>query len=63
MQYEDAEGRPKVARYWEMRPLGGEFTPHGEVDRVRWLPAGRAAEAVSYQGDVQVLETLSRLLG
>ncbi len=63
VEYDDAEGRPKVARYWEMRPLDGQFTPHGEVDRVRWLPAGRAVEAVSYPGDAQVLEVLSRLLG
>ena len=63
VEYDDAEGRPKVARYWEMRPLDGHFTPHGEVDRVRWLPTGRAVEALSYPGDAQVLEALSRLLG
>ena len=46
-RYRDKSGRPKVVRYWAMRPLGGDFHPHDEVDDVRWLPldaAGGAAE-------------------
>ncbi len=41
-----ARGRPKLVRYWLMRPLDGDFEPSDEVDRLRWLgPGGGRAAA------------------
>ncbi len=57
-RYRDAKGRPKVVRYFAMHPLGGSFAPHAEVDDVRWLPLGAAAEALTYERDRELLETL-----
>ena len=42
--YRDSKARPKLVRYWAMRPVGGEFQPHHEVDEIRWLPVEAAAE-------------------
>ena len=56
--YRDAKGRPKVVRYWAMRPLGGEAQPHSEVDDVRWLPLDEAQEALTWERDRAVLEAV-----
>lgn len=61
--YADREGRPKVVRYWEMRPLDGRFRPHREVDEVRWLPVAEAAALVSYERDRPVLERFAARFG
>ncbi len=55
--YLDARGRSKLVRYWSMRPLRGSFTPHDEVDAVRWLTLAGAADALSYERDRSVLES------
>ena len=47
-EYNDSHGRPKVVRYWVMRPLTGAFEPHEEVDDVSWLPLAAAEGALSY---------------
>ena len=57
--YVDREGRDKVVRYWEMRPLGGVFAPHHEVDEIRWLAVADAVRLVSYERDVPVLESFA----
>jgi 8-oxo-dGTP diphosphatase len=56
--YRDAKGRPKVVRYWRMRPLGGEFVPHDEVDAIRWEAPERAADLLSWPRDLPLLELL-----
>ena len=53
--YRDQKGRPKVVRYWAMRPRGGVFRPHEEVDDVRWLPLPAAEKALSYDRDREIL--------
>jgi 8-oxo-dGTP pyrophosphatase MutT (NUDIX family) len=58
--YEDSHGRPKVVRYWLMRPLEGAFEPHEEVDDVRWLPPAAAADSLSYERDREVLRAVER---
>jgi 8-oxo-dGTP diphosphatase len=58
--YVDRHGRPKEVRYWAMEPVGGRFAPNDEVDEVRWLPPGRAADALSYDRDRPVLAALGR---
>ncbi|MBW3615620.1 MAG: NUDIX hydrolase [Actinobacteria bacterium] len=56
--YLDRHGRHKVARYWAMRPVAGEFVPSREVDEVRWLPVPDAIELLTYQRDAAVLQAL-----
>jgi 8-oxo-dGTP pyrophosphatase MutT (NUDIX family) len=55
--YDDAAGRPKVARYWLMRPVGGTLQPTREIDDARWLPLAEAEELLTYQRDVAVLRS------
>ncbi len=57
--YVDRHGRNKVARYWAMRPVAGEFVPGPEVDEVRWLPLAEAVDLLSYQRDATVLRALA----
>jgi 8-oxo-dGTP diphosphatase len=62
-RYRDKSGRPKVVRYWAMRPVGGEFEPHDEVDEVRWLPVAEADGALSYPRDREILQAFAHRLG
>lgn len=55
VRYRDRYGRPKVVRYWEMRPVAGSFEPGEEVDEVRWVAAGDAAGALTYEREAEVL--------
>lgn len=56
--YQDAEGRPKVVRYWAMEPVGGEFRPNREVDEARWAPVHEAQRLLSYDRDRDILASL-----
>jgi 8-oxo-dGTP diphosphatase len=56
--YRDAKGRPKVVRYWRMRPLEGEFVPHDEIDEIRWETPESAAALLSWPRDLPLLERL-----
>ena len=58
-RYRARHDRPKVVRFWAMRPLGGEFRPHDEVDDVRWLPLPEAGAALTYERDRAVLAALA----
>ena len=58
VSYVDRRGRPKVVRYWLMRPTGGTFSPNREVDDLRWLRPDRAIELLSYEHDRQLLRSL-----
>ena len=51
---------PKVVRWFLMRPLGGEFTPHDEVDEIAWVPRANVPDALTFDVGVEVLEGLSR---
>ena len=57
-RYRDAQGRPKVVRYWAMTPLGGEFEPNHEVDAIQWVAVGEAPAVLTYQRDAEVLAAL-----
>ena len=57
-EYIDAKGRPKIVRWFLMRPLAGEFEPTDEVDELRWEQPSEAAALLSYDRDVPLLETL-----
>ncbi|MEW2353185.1 NUDIX domain-containing protein [Spirillospora sp. NPDC029432] len=50
--------RPKRVDYWAARcvePSSAHAVPNDEVDRLDWLPAGEAAERLSYSHDVDLL--------
>jgi 8-oxo-dGTP diphosphatase len=57
-RYTDRHGRPKVVRYWSMTPLGGDFQPTPEVDRIEWLPVARVARQLTYRRDRALLRRL-----
>ena len=56
--YIDGKGRPKTVRYWRMSAVDGEFTPHGEVDEIRWESTESAAHLLSWSRDLPLLERL-----
>jgi 8-oxo-dGTP diphosphatase len=57
-RYRDSRGRPKLVTYYLMRPRGGSFAPHEEVDEIRWADLDDAAALLSYQRDRAVLDTV-----
>ena len=54
--YVDRKGRPKEVRYWLMTVEGGEFTPNGEVDELRWVAPDQARWLLTYDRDRDVLD-------
>ena len=58
VHYRDRHGRPKVVRYWTMRPDSGSFEPHDEVDEIRWVPTAVADSQLSYERDAEVLRAV-----
>jgi 8-oxo-dGTP pyrophosphatase MutT (NUDIX family) len=58
-EYTDAHGRPKIVRWWTMRPVADDgFEADHEVDDIRWLAPDEAAGLLSYERDVALLERL-----
>ena len=57
-EYVDSKGRPKIVRWFVMRPLAGEFEPTEEVDDLRWEPPAEAASLLSYVRDIALLTAL-----
>jgi len=55
-----ALGRPKRVHYWAARALGGDFTPHAEIDALEWLPVEAAREWVDRESDRAVLAQFAR---
>jgi len=53
--YIDGRGRPKIVRYWLMEVVAGEFEPNAEVDELRWMTAGEAVDALTYERDRELL--------
>lgn len=47
--------RDKHVEYWAAEAVGGEFQANSEVDVLRWLPFGEAAELLSHDVDRAVL--------
>ncbi|MGW6917916.1 NUDIX hydrolase [Kitasatospora sp. NPDC054939] len=58
-----AQGRPKEVRYWAAVPSGGRFRPNREVDRLEWLPAGKARARLTYDRDRLLVDALLAVLG
>lgn len=53
--YPLTETARKEVTYWSALAADGRFAPNPEVDELRWLPLGRAEEAVSYPLDRKIL--------
>ncbi|MFE7558920.1 NUDIX hydrolase [Kitasatospora sp. NPDC057500] len=62
-QHYVAQGRPKEVRYWAAVPTAGGFRPSREVDRLEWLPAGKARARLSREQDRLLVDALLELLG
>jgi 8-oxo-dGTP diphosphatase len=54
-RYVDSKGRPKLVRYFEMRPVSGEFEPNDEVDELRWVDPEEAVELLTYDRDRELI--------
>jgi 8-oxo-dGTP diphosphatase len=61
-RYRDRRGRPKLVRWWVMRPLEGEFTPGTEVDELRWLRPHDAIGVLDYEHDRELIRSLHTLV-
>jgi 8-oxo-dGTP diphosphatase len=59
VRYHDRKARPKLVRYFRMRPLGGDFTPSDEVDELRWAQPGEALELLDYEHDRSLVRGLA----
>jgi 8-oxo-dGTP diphosphatase len=55
-RYRDGKGRPKVARFWAVRPVAGEARPQFEVDDLEWLDPEEARARLSYDRDREILD-------
>lgn len=58
VRYTDHRGRSKVVRWWAMQAVGEAGAPEDdeEVDELRWVGVDRAADLLSYDLDVEVLD-------
>lgn len=63
VRYRDQKDRPKLVRYWVMRPVSepDPFEPNDEVDEIAWLPVAVASEWLSYDHDRGLLATVRGL--
>lgn len=61
-RYTDASGRPKIARFWAMTPVGGTLAPANEVDEVRWAGVDAALASLTYERDRALLDRLLELV-
>ncbi len=59
-RYVDAKGRPKVVRWWLMRPIGDSerAAAANEVGEVRWLAPDAARDLLTYRRDHALLDAL-----
>jgi 8-oxo-dGTP diphosphatase len=64
VSYRDNKGRAKVVRYWLMEPEDdvAEFEPNDEVDEMRWVDPGAAADLLSYPHDAALVREAAERL-
>ncbi|MFB7127949.1 NUDIX hydrolase [Kitasatospora sp. NPDC056273] len=62
-QHYRVQGRPKEVRYWAAVPSSGSFRPNREVDRLDWLPAGKARARLTHDQDRLLVDALLAVLG
>jgi phosphohistidine phosphatase SixA/8-oxo-dGTP pyrophosphatase MutT (NUDIX family) len=53
----------KLVHYWSATPVDGtDFQPNDEVDEIAWLPLDKARTKLSYPRDVDILDSLDRVV-
>jgi 8-oxo-dGTP diphosphatase len=57
-EYRDRKDRPKIVAYWAMTPETGSFRASQEVDELRWVELGVAADILTYDRDRDLLASL-----
>lgn len=55
VRYVDTRDREKLAAYWTMEIMDGEFAPNDEVDGIGWFDLASAANVLTYERDVELL--------
>jgi 8-oxo-dGTP diphosphatase len=60
VSYLDRKARSKLVRYWLMTPGKGEFSPHYEVDELRWLTGREARKRLTYDHDRELVRLALR---
>ena len=55
-RYRDAAGRPKVVRWFVMRPVDGTLAPQQEIDQAGWFAPEAARERLTYERDRELLD-------
>jgi 8-oxo-dGTP pyrophosphatase MutT (NUDIX family) len=60
--YLDRSGKTKRVRYWAMTVVAGAPAAANEVDQAEWVPIDEAAERITYERDVGVLQALPAAL-
>jgi 8-oxo-dGTP diphosphatase len=55
-RYRDGGGRPKVVRWFVMRPVDGTLAPQEEIDQAGWFSAAKAREQLTYERDRELLD-------
>jgi 8-oxo-dGTP diphosphatase len=59
VRYRDNKDRPKIVRYWLMHVEDDPgFEPNDEVDGLRWVTPGEAAELLTYPHDAELVREL-----
>src|SRR4051794_14482332 len=59
--YHDRLGRPKIVRYWVMRPVRGDGRAQNEVDEVCWMTPDEAKHKLTYEHDRELIGRLPPL--
>ena len=63
-RYRDNKDRPKVVRWWAMEVESEvPFEPNDEVDELRWLEPGEAAQKLTYARDRPLVDEAAEALG
>ncbi|GJM37646.1 MAG: hypothetical protein DHS20C19_10130 [Acidimicrobiales bacterium] len=53
-----AKGKQKLVVYWTMAIVDGTFEPNDEVDALGWFGLTAAAQVLTYERDVYVLDAI-----
>ena len=62
VRYPDRHGRPKAVRYWMATVVEGSFEPNNEVDSIAWVRPKKARKRLTYDRDIELLETAADLI-
>ncbi|MEM7140280.1 MAG: NUDIX hydrolase [Actinomycetota bacterium] len=58
VRYVDSKDREKLVAYWTMEIVDGDFEPNDEVDALGWFGLTAAAEVLTYERDVELLDAI-----